>query len=156
MQRSIYRSLRERDALLQPNKIEEVAESLSRLAGMYYAAWTDSATQAESLWLQVFKELDASRTHPDPEFLLPSQETFTLAEALLREFEAGRRLTPPELTLDGEGNLYFEWKSNNKKFSICISDNIAGSYIYISLGREYNALPLTRTNLHEAIDSFLA
>lgn len=152
---AIYKALKEREVLLQPDTVERNTIHSGQQIDLYHCRWSDSAFQIEAQWQEVFDELEASRRHSDPEFLLPSESTFDIAENLLHSFKLSGRMTPPEITLDGDGNLYLEWKSNNKKLSICLSDNVAGRYIYLGVGREYNAFPLTRTLLREAIDSYL-
>ncbi len=155
-QYAIYRSLRERARILQPDKGETAALNIPQGINLYRCKWSDSALQAELKWLKVYGELSAARTHTDPDFLLPPAQVFDTAESLLQEFKSNGLMPPPAITLDGDGNLYLEWESSDKRLSICFSGETAGSYIYVGAGRDYEAHALTTNNLREAIVSFLA
>lgn len=152
---AIYRALQERETLVQPQRIEHNTARSQQWAAFYRGTWSDSASQAESQWRAAFEELNASRTHSDPEFLIPSTPTFDLAESLIRWIKAIGSMPVPEITLDGEGNLYLEWRSHGKRLTLCLSDNPAGSYIYLGVGREYNAYSMNLNDLQRTVYSYL-
>jgi hypothetical protein len=149
---AIQRSLEERAAMLQ---LEPVAHSPQKME-FYGSQWSDSASQAEAQWREVFEELTASRLRAVPDFELPPGWAFDIAEKILQWLKLAGAMNPPEITLDGDGSLYLEWQSNNKHLTICLSGSFEGSYIYLGEGEEYNAYPLTITSLQEAMHSYRA
>jgi hypothetical protein len=156
---AIYRSLQERNTLRQQQADTDspnTAPSRQRIERYTYT-WSDSSSQAELQWRAVFEELQTlHRQPPVTDFLLPSGDTVRIAKSILQWIKSRSAVATPEITPDGEGNLYLEWQSNNRRLSICLSNDPAGSYIYLSSGREYNALPLTFENLQITVSSYFA
>jgi len=48
-------------------------------------------------------------------------------------------LPVPEITFDGDGSLYLEWESSDKRLSIRLSGSLESSYIYLGEGGDYKA-----------------
>ena len=69
--------------------------------------------------------------HPD--FIPATDETCDAAKLALRVMHTiFGDIEPPEVTLDGEGNLYMEWRGGREsRFNLCLCNNKKGSYLFI-------------------------
>jgi hypothetical protein len=150
---AIYRALQERDVFLHADTGYGAVYPVAAV-NIYRHQWSDSASQLEAQWQEAFNELEAARSRNDPEFILPPPHAFDIATTILELFKL-KSMGIPEITLDGDGSLYLEWESGNKRLSICLSSTIPGSYIYVGAGEEYDAYPLTVKALKESLASYL-
>lgn len=107
-------------------------------------------------WQAAYKEMENSKVKFHPSYVPTSEQACSVALKALRSIRAKfSSLAPPEVTPDGEGNLYLEWQTENKHLSLCFANNPQGSYIYLSDGDGYEAYPLTEENLHNSVVSYL-